>query len=115
MPDRTLPLVNSKSLVMSPRCLAAFRIVGDMPTLGIIHFLSSGSKRFGELESLAHFNPAMLTNRLKQLQAWDVIERHELEIDNQSVSYSLTKIGNKLIRILEQIETFANQLPKKVV
>jgi DNA-binding HxlR family transcriptional regulator len=94
----------------SVACIEAFRIVGDMPTLAIIYILSSGSKRFGELEKLTHINPGTLTNRLKHIHELQIIERFEHKDDNQSVSYSLTKLGKKLLPIIRQVDKFSEEL-----
>lgn len=106
---QTLSSPNSP-MTLSKECMDAFALFGDMPTLGIVYFLSEGSVRFNELERLTGTNPVTLTTRLKKLTEQRIIKRSEQEVGKQSVSYSLDTVGQKMLPILEQIEGFSKEL-----
>jgi DNA-binding HxlR family transcriptional regulator len=108
--NKTLLLLGNK--LPSKKCMIAFKIVGDMPTLALVYFLNEGPKRFSELEKLTRINPSTMTSRLKHMHALGLVERKEQEADNQSVSYGLTSLGSKIVPIVQQIESFADQLPE---
>jgi DNA-binding HxlR family transcriptional regulator len=93
----------------SPEYLAAFRMFGDMPTLAIIYFLSDGPRRFTELERLTCLNPVTLTSRLKRLTSQHVITRAAHPTDKQAVIYSLDRLGELAVPIVNAIEHFAHE------
>ena len=86
------------------------KILGDYWTLSIIQSLSSGEKRYCELErALPEVNPTTLSNRLKKLEAQDLVNRKRETVDKLSVVYALTEKGKGIIPILQTIETYAEK------
>lgn len=85
------------------------KILGDFWTLQIIQELSENEKRFSQLErDLPNINPTTLTNRLKKLEAINIIKRKEETLDKLSVVYYLTEKGQGILPVLQQIKIFAD-------
>lgn len=99
---------NKNSQVDADKCAAIFKLFGDMPTLWIIYSLAEGPKRFAEIEKFTGSNPVTLSSRLKKLTKLGVLKRVEREVDNQSVSYSLDTLGQKIVPIIMDIEKLKN-------
>ncbi|MFA6077544.1 MAG: helix-turn-helix domain-containing protein [Candidatus Paceibacterota bacterium] len=86
------------------------KIFGDTWTLFIVNSLSTGEKRFCELQrEVGDLNPVTLTSRLKKLQSEGFVDRKMESIDKLSVSYVLTKKGRGMLPVLRKIESFAKQ------
>lgn len=85
------------------------KMLGDFWTLQIIQELSENEKRFSQLErDLPNINPTTLTNRLKKLEAINIIKRKEETLDKLSVVYYLTEKGQGILPVLQQIKIFAD-------
>lgn len=86
------------------------RLIGDVWTLLIVRDLIDGCKRFSELEeSLGRISPKTLSQRLKMLEAAQIVTRHaHLEIPPR-VEYGLTEKGQALGSIIEAMRTFGEQ------
>jgi DNA-binding HxlR family transcriptional regulator len=76
----------------------------------IVINLLNGPKRFNELRDLmGHVSPKTLSQRLKQLEEIQFVERRAfLEIPPR-VEYRLTKKGLALGKVIRSIEQFAQQ------
>ena len=86
----------------------ALKLLGDFWVLAIIQILSSGEKRYCEIErELKDSNPTTLTNRLKTLEEHSIIERITEKENKISVSYSLSEKGKAILPIIRQINIFA--------
>jgi DNA-binding HxlR family transcriptional regulator len=80
---------------------AAEVISGKWTTL-ILRDLLSGSKRFGELRhSLAGISPKTLTDRLRELEAHDVVSRTVYPEVPPRVEYTLTDKGHALGAVIQ--------------
>jgi DNA-binding HxlR family transcriptional regulator len=89
-------------------CENLLRIIGDFWTLSIIMELKRKRMRFCELErAINKINPVTLTERLKRLEKAEFIDRKKNLSDKLSVTYSLNKKGRGLIRIINEINSFA--------
>ena len=87
----------------------AMKLIGDFWTLRIIDAIQHDEVRFCEIERrIPDINPATLATRLKKLEDAVVIDRLVETKDKQSVSYSLTERGKRILPILESIKTFTN-------
>ncbi len=88
----------------------ALKLLGDYTTLRIIDFLRGGELRFTELQrALGDANSVTLTKRLKHLEAAGVLDRREATFDRQSVTYSLSDMGNGLLPVLREIQNFTRR------
>src|SRR5215813_9451222 len=85
-------------------------LVGDTWTILIVRDLMSGSKRFNQLqESLGHVSPKTLSQRLKMLEAAELLTRHAFAEIPPRVEYSLTDKGHALLKIIEDMRDFGER------
>jgi DNA-binding HxlR family transcriptional regulator len=86
------------------------KIFGDYWNLRIIRALSTGSKRFCQIEKdLDDINPTTLTTRLKKLEYQKIIIRTKENLNQIAVVYSLTDKGLAIIPILYQMRLYAEK------
>lgn len=79
----------------------AMELLDERWTLLIVRELLSGSQHFNEIRSgNPRISPALLTKRLRTLERYELVERHE---DGHRVRYSLTRAGAELFPIVEAI------------
>ena len=100
--------------VASPECTPLARLLSQLSgqwTLYILCVLdANGSLRFGELKSKVHgISTKVLTERLRMLEAAEIIHRHHKPTIPPQVSYSLTARGKDLSGILDQLCILASQ------
>ena len=92
---------------LEPRigCIAhAMEIIGNKWTALILRDLTSGPKRFGELEkSLRGISPRTLSQRLDDLEAQAIITRTTYAEMPPRCEYTLTAKGEALMPILKQM------------
>lgn len=70
-------------------------------TVLIIRELVAGSSRFNELrKGVPRMSPALLSKRLKELEAWNIVERHPTG-EPGVFDYRLTAAGRELWPIIE--------------
>lgn len=104
---------NSIKPVTEPRvgCIAsAMEIIGNKWTALILRDLTSGPKRFTELEkSVGNINPRTLSQRLDDLEEHGIITKKSFAEVPPRREYSLTKKGQDLIPVLEQMAAWGNQ------
>ena len=89
-----------------PKCGSidtALRIIGDKWTGLIIRDLTSGSKRFSELEQNLGIGPRTLSQRLDALASHNVITKQHFAEAPPRVEYSLTQKGEDLLPILQSM------------
>jgi DNA-binding HxlR family transcriptional regulator len=95
----------------NPICKASLKLFGDYWTMMIIDMLSDGPMRFRDLEQkIDNVNTATLTNRLKNMQASQLIERKEYS--RADVVYELTELGKKAVPILNAVNDFSGYATK---
>src|SRR6476660_3653630 len=96
---------------VSPRCRscrpvpAEVRAAADLLerrwTLGTIYACSSGAERFNELrQSLPGVSPTTLAERLEQLEAAGIIDRHLVSGRPPYSEYRLTDKGKRLALVI---------------
>lgn len=104
---------NSIQPVTEPRagCIAsAMEIIGNKWTALILRDLTSGPKRFTELEkSVGSINPRTLSQRLDDLEQHGIITKQSFAEVPPRTEYSLTKKGQDLVPVLEQMATWGNR------
>ena len=73
----------------------------------VLYHLSTGAKRFGELERLIpDVTRTVLTRQLRQLEQDKLITRKVFPKVPPHVEYSLSSVGSKFQRVLDEIEVF---------
>lgn len=83
------------------------RVLQGKWAIVILYHLSTGIKRFNELEKLMpETTRTVLTRQLRQLEADQLINRKVFAEVPPHVEYSLSKMGIKFQRVLDEIEVF---------
>lgn len=81
----------------------------------ILYQLSTGTKRFNELEkSIPDVTRTVLTRQLRQLEHDMLITRKVYAEVPPKVEYSLTEIGIKFKKVLKEIEVFGIEYIKEL-
>lgn len=85
-------------------------IIGTKWTPLILRDLAKGRTRFGELQrSLVGISPKTLSERLKRLEEWGIVERQCFAEVPPRVEYTLTAKGEALLPIIESMRAFGRQ------
>lgn len=89
----------------------AMELIGDKYSFQIIHILNQFERqRFVELEEqITGISPRTLSARLKHLDRYGIINRHQFPTIPPRVEYSLTEKGKDLYRVLQELETWSNK------
>lgn len=89
--------------------LEASKLIGDPAVLLLIKCLSSGEKRYKEVQEYVSqvVSDATLCARLKKLEKAEVIERKKYNEIPPRVMYNLTEKGKAMIAVVDSIEQFA--------
>ncbi len=86
------------------------RIISGKWTLLIIRDLTSGVKRFNQLErSLRGISPKTLSERLRSFEEEGVIFRQTFAEVPPRVEYSLTEKGHDLVDVIESMRSYGKQ------
>jgi DNA-binding HxlR family transcriptional regulator len=101
--------MNPKHDVTSCAVAACTEILGAKWTALIVHDLSEGARRFSELESACPgISPRTLSERLRTLEAEEVVERRSYPESPPRVEYELTYKGRDLLPIIEEMRRFGH-------
>lgn len=85
-------------------------IVSGKWTLLIIRDLTTGTKRFSELErSLVGISPKTLSERLSSLEREGVLHRRTFAEVPPRVEYSLTEKGQALAELIDAMRAYGNR------
>ena len=79
------------------------RVLQGKWAIVILYHLSTGTKRFNELEDVTR---TVLTRQLRQLEQDKLINRKVFPEVPPHVEYSLSKVGAKFQRVLDEIKVF---------
>ncbi len=92
-------------------CIAgAMEIIGNKWAALILRDLTTGPKRFSELEkSVGNINPRTLSARLDDLQDHAIITRKSFAEVPPRCEYTLTGKGRDLIPVLEQMAAWGDK------
>lgn len=83
------------------------RVLQGKWSIVILFQLSTGTKRFNELEhNIPEVTRTMLTRQLRQLEDDKLIVRKVYAEVPPRVEYSLSEMGEKFRKVLDQIELF---------
>lgn len=79
-------------------------LLGGAWSPNIIWYLSSGPRRFGELKlDIPPITAKVLSTRLRELEARQVVTRQVLPTSPPSVEYELTELGRDLLPVITAI------------
>ncbi len=104
--------VPSGPSVLDPECDSRKVLdrIADKWTALIIHVLSTGTKRHGELRrQISEVSQKMLTQTLRSLEDDGLVNRKVYPVVPPMVEYSLTPLGRSLIEPLEAICRWAEE------
>jgi len=77
----------------------------------IVRDLLSGKKRFSELErSLVSISPKILSERLKELEAKQIVSRTVFPTVPPTTEYELTSLGRELEMVIRAMQQFGTLL-----
>ena len=97
-------MINYKKKIAACPVEKTLNIIGKKWAILIVRDLLSGTKRFGELlRSLTGISPRTLSARLNELEKCAIIKKKIYPEVPPRTEYSLTKNGNELKLILEQM------------
>ncbi|MFC4803580.1 winged helix-turn-helix transcriptional regulator [Filifactor villosus] len=95
--------------------LATQKVLQGKWAIIILHQLSEGTKRFGELEKrIPEVTRSVLTRQLRQLEKDRLIDRRVYAEVPPRVEYSLSEIGRRFERVLSEIEVFGEQYIREI-
>ncbi|HXM86162.1 MAG TPA: helix-turn-helix domain-containing protein [Solirubrobacteraceae bacterium] len=78
--------------------------------LSIIYAALSGALRFSEFaEAVAGISPRMLAERLRDLEAAELVERTVIPSSPPTVEYRLTERGKRLAPIIDAMRAYAGE------
>jgi DNA-binding HxlR family transcriptional regulator len=87
----------------------ALAIIGDKWSGQIVRELTSGPRRFTELEQSLQIGPRTLSQRLDSLQQKDIISKKSFAEAPPRVEYSLTQKGEDLLPILKSMAAWGSK------
>jgi DNA-binding HxlR family transcriptional regulator len=90
-------------------------IIGSKWTVAIVDNLVAGPQRPVQLsKALKSINPKTLTERLRDLEKWGLVDRHSFHEIPPRVEYALTKRGRELLPAIEAIRQLGEDLQKSL-
>lgn len=103
-------LINDEIHQLESPVERAMALVGDKYSFQIIQLLNQfGRQRFVELEAqVSGISPRTLSARLKHLERYGLIDRHQFPTIPPRVEYELTDKGKAMKPILDSLESWAN-------
>jgi DNA-binding HxlR family transcriptional regulator len=88
----------------------AMEVFGGKWRVGIVHHLEGGPLRFNELRrKLPGITQKMLTQQLRHLQRFGILDRKQFAEIPPRVEYSLTNLGRSLCPLLDQISKWSGK------
>lgn len=92
-------------------CIAsAMEIIGNKWTALILRDLSTGPKRFSELEkSVGSINPRTLSQRLDDLEQHAIVTKTSYAEVPPRIEYTLTEKGQDLVPVLRQMAAWGDK------
>ncbi|MEC3951993.1 helix-turn-helix domain-containing protein [Nocardia sp. CDC153] len=88
----------------------AIELIGKRWTGVILQHLLAGPARFNELrDRIPRITDAMLSQRLKELEQAEVVERQITVARPVEIRYALTPVGTKLEPVLDAVRTWSKE------
>ncbi|WP_286892880.1 helix-turn-helix domain-containing protein [Thermobacillus sp.] len=95
---------------MCPKYESAAEILGKKWTGLIIYVLLGGPKRFKEIKELIpDMSDKMLTDRMKELEAQDIVKRSVYPEMPVRIEYELTPKGKALEPVIQSIRRWSDE------
>ncbi|SDH81532.1 transcriptional regulator, HxlR family [Alteribacillus persepolensis] len=95
---------------MCPKYEAAMELLGKKWTGLIIRVLLDGPKRFKDIKAqIPDMSDRILTERMKELEESDIVERTVYPEKPVRIEYSLTTKGNDLSPVIESIQEWGEK------
>jgi DNA-binding HxlR family transcriptional regulator len=95
---------------LCPRYQRAIDIIGKRWTGLILRVLLAGPRRFSQIEAVVGgLSARMLSERLKELEACGIVERHVYPQTPVRIEYVLTEKGRGLQRALDELQRWADR------
>jgi DNA-binding HxlR family transcriptional regulator len=92
----------------------ALDLIGERWALMIVRELLFGPKRYSDLQSgLPNASPTVLSQRLRELEEGDVIQRRKLGAPARAWVYELTEWGRQLEPILVNLGRWGRRSPRR--
>lgn len=105
MASRTMQPVHDRTCSVA-RCA---EIIGSKWTALLVHDLSEGPRRFTDLRrSCPGISPRTLSERLKELEADEIVTRQSYAETPPRVEYELTDKGRGLLPIIQEMRRFGH-------
>ena len=98
-----------KESALCPRLAKAMELIGKRWTALIIYQLLDGPQRFNAIESALPISGRLLSERLKELEKEQIVERKMYSEVPIRVEYSLTEKGRSLEGAVREIEKWAQK------
>jgi len=98
-----------KETLLCPRLSKAMELLGKRWTTLIVYQLMDGAKRFNEIESSLPISGRLLSERLKELEKEEIVERTVFSEVPIRVEYNLTEKGLALKEVVGGIETWSKE------
>lgn len=96
-----------KETHLCPRLSKAMEMLGKRWTTLILYQLLEGPQRFNEIESALPISGRLLSERLKELEKEEIVERKVYSEVPIRVEYSLTEKGRALEGAIREIENWS--------
>lgn len=96
-----------KEVCICPRFSKAMDLLGKRWTTLILYQLLEGPQRFNEIESSLPISGRLLSERLKELEKENIVERKVYSEVPIRVEYSLTDKGKALEEAIREIEKWS--------
>ncbi|MFF5996233.1 MULTISPECIES: winged helix-turn-helix transcriptional regulator [unclassified Lysinibacillus] len=98
-----------KETALCPRLAKAMELIGKRWTALIIYQLLGGPQRFNAIEAALPISGRLLSERLKELEKEEIVERKVYSEVPIRVEYSLTEKGRFLEGAIREIENWAQK------
>jgi DNA-binding HxlR family transcriptional regulator len=94
---------------MCPRYQAAVEVLGKRWTALIVRVLLVGPRRFSEMAAtISGLSDRLLSERLKELEAFGILERRVFPETPVRIEYALTDKGRELQQVVDAIQRWAD-------
>lgn len=107
MQDHNIHADTCKKMELCPRFESAMNLLSKKWVGLIISQLLTGKKRFSEIEAALPISGRLLSERLKELEDLEMVERHVFPETPVRIEYVLTEKGKALKPVIDAISTWA--------
>lgn len=105
----------SKDLVAACPFMTTQKVISGKWAIVVLYHLSTGTKRFNQLLRLIPgITQSILTKQLRQLEEAQIVQRTVYPEVPPKVEYSLTDLGLKFNRVLDEIEVWGQLYMQEV-